>query len=450
MRILIVGGGEIGYALCAALSAEHDVFVVDNDPDVAGRFAQVDSEFVDGSGTSPDVLRRAQVDGCDLFIACTQLDEVNIVACSIGSQLGARETVCFVSKQDFVRPPGGTESLREHFGINRVIWPEAQLAAAIERIIMAPGAIDAGVFADGKVRLLEFKLQPDSPFVDKSVAEAGLPNGVVAVAVKRGEAVTIPRGGTRFEAGDKVALMGAGDAMEALRPRLSPDGTRTMSQVVTIIGGGDVGYRLAQRLDAASNIEFRVIERDQSRGELLAASLRRGLVLQGDGTDLELLESEEIGRSDVMVSVIDNDERNLLACLVGRQLGVRKVITRVSKPSNLHLFELVGIDVALSARGAAVASVVHQIDGGRSSLLAVLEQGQARVIELVVPPDQPESALMDLNTPTDSIVAAILRGDDVIVPRGSDRILSGDRLLVCCTEAASRSVRDTFIPVSSS
>ena len=402
------------------------------------------------AGRVQTCFRRAQVDGCDLFIACTQLDEVNIVACSIGSQLGAGETVCFVSKQDFVRPPGGTESLREHFGIDRVIWPEAQLAGAIERIIMAPDAIDAGVFADGKVRLLEFKLRPDSPFVDKSVAEASLPTGVVAVAVKRGDALTIPRGGTRFEAGDKVALMGAGDAMEALRPRLSPDGARTKSQVVTIIGGGDVGYRLAQRLDAASNIELRVIERDQSRGELLAASLRRGLVLQGDGTDIELLESEEIGRSDVMVSVIDNDERNLLACLVGRQLGVRKVITRVSKPPNLRLFELVGIDVALSARGAAVASVVHQIDGGRSSLLAVLEQGQARVIELVVPPDQPESALMDLNTPTESIVAAILRGDEVIVPRGTDRILSGDRLLVCCTEAASRSVRDTFIPVSSS
>ena len=198
MRILIIGGGEIGYALCAALASEqaseHDVFVVDNNPHVAGRFAQVDSEFVEGSGTSPEVLRLAQVDGCDLFVACTQLDEVNIVACSIGSQLGARETVCFVSRQDFVRSPGGTESLREHFGIDRVIWPEAQLAAAIERIIMAPGAIDAGVFADGKVRLLEFKLQPDSPFVDKSVAEAGLPDGVVAVAVKREEAVEIPRG----------------------------------------------------------------------------------------------------------------------------------------------------------------------------------------------------------------------------------------------------------------
>ena len=424
--------------------------MVDSDADVAGRFALVESQFVQGSGTNPEVLRLAEAESCDLFIACTGLDEVNIVACSIGSQLGAHETVCFVSKQDFIRPPGGADSLREHFGINRVIWPEAQLAAAIERIIMAPGAIDAGVFADGKVRLLEFKLQSDSPFVGKLISAAGLPPGVVAVAVKRGESIAIPRGGTRLEAGDKVALMGTGAAMETLGPGLSPEDATNASQVVTIIGGGDVGHRLAQRLDAASNIELRVIERDTSRGELLAASLRRGLVLQGDGTDLQLLESEEIGRSDVMVSVIDNDERNLLACLLGRQLGVSQVITRVSKPSNLRLFELVGIDVALAARGAAVASVVHQIDGGRSSLLAVLEQGQARVMELVVPAGLPTTPLKDLNTPTDSIVAAILRGDDVIVPSGTDRILHGDHLLVCCTEAAARSVRDTFAPVSSS
>ena len=386
---------------------------------------------------------------CDLFIACTLLDEVNIVACSIGDQLGARDTVCFVSKQDFVQPPGGADSLREHFGINRVIWPEAQLAAAIERIIMAPGAIDAGAFAGGKVRLLEFKLEVDSPFVDKVVAEAGLPYGVLAIAMKKGDATLIPRGSTRLSAGNKVALMGTELAMDELLPRLFPEAKTSASHVVTIIGGGDVGHRLAQRLDAAPNIQLTVIEREKAQGELLAASLSRSLVLQGDGTDLQLLESEEIGRSDVMVSVIDNDERNLLASLLGRQLGVRKVITRVSKPSNLRLFELVGIDVALSARGAAVASVVHQITGGRSSLLAVLEQGQAQVIELIVPHGYPEVTLKEVNTPAESIVGVILRGDDAIVPSGADRVSPGDRLLVCCTESAAVSVRDTFSTVPS-
>ena len=130
--------------------------------------------------------------------------------------------------------------------------------------------------------------------------------------------------------------------------------------------------------------------------------------------------------------------------MLGHQLGVRKVITRVSKPSNHHLFERVGIDVALSARGAAVASVIHQIDGGRSSLLAVLEEGQARVVELTVPAGFEPTAVKDLGLPAESIIGSVLREGDVIVPHGGDRVRGGDRLLVCCTEAAVRGVQRLF------
>ena len=169
--------------------------------------------------------------------------------------------------------------------------------------------------------------------------------------------------------------------MSALQGRIFGSDRRRVARaprLVTIIGGGDVGFRLAQDLEAAPGIELRVIERDPARGQMLAGTLSRALILNGDGTDLELLESLEIGRSDVLVSVIANDERNLLASLLGRQLGVGKIITRVSKPGNLRLFQRVGIDVALSARGAAVASLIHQIDGGKASLLAVLEEGHSQ------------------------------------------------------------------------
>jgi trk system potassium uptake protein TrkA len=213
---------------------------------------------------------------------------------------------------------------------------------------------------------------------------------------------------------------------------------------VTIIGGGDVGFRLAQQLDAANAVDLRIIERDTRRGELLAASLRRALVLNGDGTDLELLESEEIGRSDVLVSVIDNDERNLFASLLGRQLGIRKIITRVSRMANLRLFERVGIDVALSARGAAVASIVHQVRGGRANLLAVLEEGQATIVEVVVPAGYRPRTLIEMDAPPQSIVGAIVRGQRVIVPRGSDQIRAQDRLLVFATADSVGRIRDYF------
>jgi trk system potassium uptake protein TrkA len=272
-----------------------------------------------------------------------------------------------------------------------------------------------------------------------------LPRGVVMVAAKHGDTITIPRGDTQLQPGDKAIVMGRREAMAAIEAKVAPDGGALRdAQRVTIIGGGDVGFRLAQLLDRRDNVELQVIERDRTRGEMLAATLSRALILSGDGTDLELLEAEDIGRSDVLVSVIDNDERNLLASLLGRQLGVDKIITRVSKPANLRLFERVGIDVALSARGAAVESVVHQIEGGKAELLAVLEEGQAKVFELIVPDDYPATALKDLAAPPESIVGTILRNGDAIVPSGNDRIEPGDRLLVFCTDASSDRVRKFF------
>ena len=445
MQITLIGGGEIGYALAKALAPAHALNVVDHDPATRERFQSLDVRFISGSGTSGAVLRQAAVDSSDLFIACTGLDEVNIVACSIAKDLGSRETICFVSKDDFLRPLGGGDSLREHFGVDRVIWPEAQLAAAIERIIAAPGAIDAEVFAGGEVQLLEYRLDSGSPLTAGPIASLGLPRGVVVVAVKRGDTITIPHGDTRLLAGDKAIVMGRREAMRAVQLQVAPEtkGARATT-LVTIIGGGDVGYRLAQHLDPRPDIQLRVVERDQTRGEMLAGTLTRALILNGDGTDLELLESEEIGRSDVLVSVIDNDESNLLASLLGRQLGVGKIITRVSKPANLRMFERVGIDVALSARGAAVASVIHQIQGGKVNLLAVLEEGQAKIVELVVPPSYTATPLRELTPPPESIIGAILRGHDAIVPHGNDRIEPGDHLLVFCTSDSAEQVRDFF------
>jgi trk system potassium uptake protein TrkA len=444
MQVIIIGGGEIGYALAKALAPNHELFVVDNDPAVADRFGLLDVEFLTGSGTSSTVLERAPIGECDLLIACTGLDEVNIVACALGSQLGSRRTICFVSKEDFVQTSDGRDSLSEHFGIDQVIWPEAQLADAIERIIMAPGAVDAGAFAGGEIRLLEFRLGEDSPLVGRPISELDLPYGVVMAAVHHGETTSIPRGRTVLHPGDKVVLMGNRKAMNALQGQLSPESTHRRTRLVTIIGGGDVGLRLAQHLEAAPGIRLFVVEHDHARGQMLAATLANALILEGDGTDLGLLESEEIGRSDVLVSVIDNDERNLLSCLIGRQLGVGSVITRVSTPGNLRLFELVGIDVALSARGAAVASVVHQIDGGRSSLLQVLEEGQAKVIELTVPPGFRPTPLRDIEIPDEAIIGSIVRGAEVIVPRGEDRIEPGDRLLVCATGVSAEEIRSLF------
>ena len=443
MRIIIVGGGEIGFALARELAADHSLSVVDANPAIGKRFEGLDVAFLSGSGTSPEVLGRAGVAHAEILVACTGLDEVNMVVCAIASRLGTPRTVCFVSREDFTSADSSAEAVRKGFGIERIIWPEAQLADEIERIIGAPGAIDAEVFAEGRIRLLEFRLEQDSPITAAPLAGLQVPAGALIVAVKRRDIISIPRGDTRLNAGDKIFVMGTPEGMAEVLPLIQRGHQRHAAQLVTIIGGGDVGFRLAQRLEA-SDVELRIIESDPGRGEVLAASLRRALVLSGDGTDLDLLESEDIGRSDVLVSVIDNDERNLFASLLGRQLGVRKIITRVSRPANLRLFERVGIDVALSARGAAVASLVHHIQGGRAHLLAVLEEGQATIVEVQVPPAFKVRALMSMKAPPQSIVGAILRGGEVIIPRGADQIRPDDRLIVFAAADAVRMVRNYF------
>jgi trk system potassium uptake protein len=444
MRIIVIGGGEIGYGLAHALSARHEVVVVDHDAATADRFEKLDVEFITGGGTSADVLLRAGIERADRFVACTGLDEVNIVACGMARQLGRPETICFVSREDFLDLSTQSGGLTR-FGIDRVVWPEAQLADDIERIVLTPGAIDAEVFENGAIRLVEYRLEAGSPLTARPLADLALPHGALLLAVRRGDTFFVPRGDTRLVAGDKPIVMGTSEAMADLQQRVVP-AQHHRRQTVTIVGGGDVGFRLAEKLDAERSVQLRVVEHDRTRGELLAARLRHALVLHGDGTDLAFLEAEDIGRSDVLVSVIDNDERNLLASLLGRQLGVRRVVTRVSKPANLRLFERVGIDVAISARGAAVTSVLHQVEGGQASLLAVLEEGEGRILEVQVPPRQDQQALRDLHVPRDSIVAAILRGREAIVPSGTDRVQAGDRLLVFCTRAAVEETRTFFGP----
>jgi trk system potassium uptake protein TrkA len=243
--------------------------------------------------------------------------------------------------------------------------------------------------------------------------------------------------------------MGTPTALDDVRRRMTglADARR---QRVTIVGGGDVGLQLAQRLERdGAALDVTIIERGAARGELIASRLKHTLVLKGDGTDLELLESEDVARSDVLVSVIDNDERNLLASLLGRQLGVQRIITRVSKRANLRLFERVGIDVAISARGAAVASVLHQIAGGATRLLAVLEEGAGRVLELDIPDSYRPRALRDLAAPLNSIIGAVVRDGQAFVPRGNSRIEPGDRIIVFTTHAAADRVRDYFTRVES-
>lgn len=445
MRIVIGGDDEVAFRLVEALMNEHAVALVC--PEATpheNRMARMDAVRVVGSMSSPVVLREAHIEDADLFIACSNVDEQNLVGCVSARRLGAARTICFFMRTAFQLPGDDAADLAESLGIDEIVRPTQQLAEEILRIIAVPGALDVQVFLGGRVHLLRYPVEKDAPITRGQLQEVGVPEGIVLVMARRGDVVLIPKGETRFEAGDKLTAMGTlGGMNKLLSGYLRTEGTKHARREGTVVGGGTVGMAVATGLENAG-WSVKVIEMDRKRCEEIAPSLK-GLVLHGDGTDLDLLESERIGEAPVLVAVTSNDEKNLLVSLLAKSLGVQRIVTRADHLSNERLFEKVGIDVVRSARGAAVRSVLSLVDATGSEMLAELEHGDAEVLELVLPDDLPPVRLMDMKSGLFGIIGAILRDGRVIIPRGPDFVQGGDHLLVFCMRNEEESVRAFFL-----
>lgn len=442
MRIVISGDGQIAYQLALTLQRQHDVVIIEDDPEEADRFDRLDVQLLRGSASHPETLRDATIDRSDSFIACRTADELNIISCLTAKRLGCPHTTCFVSREEYVRSFAGITEGDASLAIDRVVWPQYMLAEEIARIVLVPRAIDVEIFAGGRIWLMEFKLRDNSPLLGL-LPQLNLPRGLLAVAVRKGDELFIPSGRTELEAGDRVAFMGNRRALRQLQEQFIA-GPASGNREVIIVGGGTVGLALARRLERESDIRLKIIETDRQRCEELAAGLPRSLVLHGDGTDLELLESEHVSRADVLVSVTSNDEKNLLCSLLAKQMRVPKIITRVNRRENIRLFERVGIDVPLNPMITAINVILNSLHDTGIQLLASIEGGKAAVVEIELPEDYRQRYLKDLPRIEGTIIVAITRGDDTIVPHGGDVLQAGDRLLVFTTEEARERVRDLF------
>lgn len=445
MRIVISGDGEIVYQLGLALYEQHDVVVIENDPEVAGRFDRLDVRMLHGMATHPDTLREADVVTADRFIACGSSDEINIIASLTAKRLGCQHATCFVHKGEYVSSFAGIEEGDAALAIDRVVWPQYMLAEEIARIVLVQRAIDVEIFAGGRIWLMEFKLREGSALLGR-LPHLNLPRGALAVAVRKGDELTIPSGETELQVGDRVAFMGSQAALRQVQDTLlaDPGATTPKRREVVIVGGGTVGLVLAKRLQLERGIRVKMIEMDRARCRELAAELPKALVLHGDGTDLELLSNEHVDRSHVLVSVTNNDEKNLLCSLLASQMQVAKIITRVNRRENVRLFERVGIDVPLNPTITAINVVLNAIQDSRLQLLATIEGGKAAVMELEVPATFSPTPLKDLPRIEGAIIVNITRGDTSLVPHGDDRVEPGDRLMIFATDAAREQLHKRF------
>ncbi|MFN2321349.1 MAG: Trk system potassium transporter TrkA [Trueperaceae bacterium] len=429
MNLVLVGGGEIGAQIAGALHRSHNVTVLEMDEERGDAFQQMDVRFVRGNGADPDDLRTAGAEKADAFIACTLNDDINVLACLAAKGLGAKETMAFVTRQRYVdafRQRGAMESIG--LTIDRILWPQRTLARQIVEIVRVPRALDSASFAGDRIRMIEYRLEPNDPFLDEPLAQLQLPDGALVVGTIRDDAFVVPSGTTELHAGDKVVFMGTTDAVRRLEARFAPSKRR---QRVAVVGGGNVGFMVAEQLQDLG-VDVTIVENDDARADKLAALLPKALVLKGDGTDLELLEQERLEDVDVMVAVTSDDATNLLVSLLAKQLGVPKVITRVSRSRNRRLFERVGIDAPLTPRTAAVQEVLNWLKVDEVDHLATIED-RAEVMEVTFPYDATPGEVRSLGTPPHSLVGAIVRKHRAIVPRGDTVIHPGDHLFLITT-----------------
>ena len=443
MKIIIFGANEVGFMIANEFYTDNDITVIDEEKNKVDSFNKLDVGFISGNASNIDVLKQAKIKDADVFIACNKSDELNIVACLTVKRLSKAKTICLVRKEEYKTSLSVTKDadFSGDFYIDNVILPEELLTQEIFRIIMVAKALDVENFADGRARLLEYKLPKYSPLVKTQVKNCEFPKDTLIVGITREGELFIPNGETTLLEGDKVIFMGLSNSLNILAGKFFHE--KEFVKYVTIIGGGNVGLKLAKILENL-NLKLKIIEKNEQRCNELSQELNNALIINGDGTDLELLNEEDISSSDVVVSVTNNDEKNLLCSLLLKHLGAKRVISRVSKDINAALFEQVGIDIAISSKTAALSEIKNNIKDTNIGILATVEQGQGEVLNIELPEGFETKKLMDLKMPAKAILGVIQRRNRIIIPHGATEIMSGDNIIIFTTSVNAQIIKKFF------
>lgn len=445
MKIIIYGANEIGSIIAGEFFEDHDIIVIDSDASRLEKFNNLDLATIVGEASNINILKDAGIKEADVFIACTCLDEANIVACLMAKQLSNALTACFVSKKECRNSLNIVKESMQKEGslyIDYVIWPERLLVQEIFRIITVPDAINVEDFAQGRAKLLEYRIKENSILLDKKLKDAAFNEETLVAGIKREEELFIPRGDDEFRLNDKAIFMGTAEGLDITASQFFVEENVRLKSVA-IIGGGTVGFELAKSLEK-TQIRTKLIEKDFKRSEFLSQNLKKTLILNDDGTNLELLGQENIGECDVVISVTDSDEKNLLCSLLVKQLGTKRVITRVEQMATASLFEKVGVDVAVSPKKAALNEIKNRIVDYKEGLLATVEMGLAEILEINISYGFNETVLMDLRLPRRAVIAIIQRGSKVIIPKGQTIIKGGDSLIIFTKTEDAQEIRNYF------
>ena len=418
MNIVILGAGRVGESVAESLASErNDITVIDTDPQrLRALQDRLDLRGVPGNGIQPSVLEEAGIGDADLFIACAPLDETNLVACKVAhDRFNVPTTIARLRSPEF---EDGSPMMDKAtgFAVDRVICPEESVTRYIGQLVQHPEALQVLEFAHGLVSLIAVRAVAGGPLVRHSLAEipALVPSAEMRiVAIYRlDQALTDLDGRTRIEPGDEVFVLAAkqhiGTVLGALRERDRP------VKRLMIAGGGKVGLRLARQVK--DELQVKIIEALRPRCDYLASQLPSDvLVLHGDSTDEELMGEENVQDMDLFVALTSDDEDNILACLLAKKMGARRVLALINRKAYAELVQGTQIDIAISPSQTVIGELLAYVRRGDVEAVHSLRRGAAEALEGIVRGDRKTCRMAgrrveEIGLPPGAQVGAIVRG----------------------------------------
>ena len=433
MNVLIVGAGAVGYNLAQQLSSEgHNIAVVDASPARTRRLNDaLDVLAIEGEATSPSSLTAARIQDADMLVAVTDSDEVNMVACLLASHYEVKWKIARVRNPEISTSGGilGPEELQVDFIIN----PDLATVESMVRIIETPGALEVADFSDGAAMLLGFDVPANAPIVGKKVTDLreGIEEFPLIVAISRGEEVIVPGGMDTIEAEDNIYIIVHRDTL----PFFLPCVNRRADEVekVIIYGGTRTAALFAQRLEK-KRINVTLIEPDKEQADYLVSHVSSSLVLRGQATDRLILEQAHVEMADFFVALSEDDNSNLMAALLARKLGAKKLMVMTSEPDYVPILESIDIDAVINPRIVTFNEILRLIRRGIVQNVVRIKDGRAEGIQLLAEsghkvvgqPLRKVSRWLPKNT----IVGAIIRSGQMVIPDGESVIEQGDSVVI--------------------
>ncbi|MCF8110231.1 MAG: Trk system potassium transporter TrkA [Desulfobacteraceae bacterium] len=432
MKIIIVGAGEVGYHVASRMSFENkDVVVIDRDPVAIQRISDnVDVESINGSGSSPRVLKEAGLKEAEILLAVTDSDETNLVACLMADVISpTTKKLARIREGDFDPYHQVLHDQAPH--IDTVINPEIEVVKSIERFLSIPGAVDVSEFADGMLKFIGLYLDQGSLMAGIRLREIPEKIGqqILVAAVVRKEELIIPGGDARLYPGDLVYFISEEKGVAPILKAFNRE-TKPVRRAM-IVGGGRIGARLAGVLEK-KGIQIKIIERLPARCSELAAEMKKAVVIHGDGSDQGLLVEENIREMDAVVTLTNDEETNILVSLLARRMGAGKSITKLNKFSYFPLMPTIGIEQVVSPRLSAINTILQHIRRGKVFSVRTLTDEQAEVMEAeaLETSDIVGRPLRKSSLPKGSLVIGIIREGQVLIPSGDSVIEPGDRIII--------------------